>query len=232
MAQNYENISIKNWAVEDRPREKLLSKGIQVLSNAELIAILIGSGSKENSAVELARKILNSVNNNLNELGKLTVNDLQKIKGIGKAKAVSVVAALELGKRRKGEDVVQKHKITGSQDVYEHFYPLLVDLPHEEFWVMLLNRSNRIVDKYKISQGGITGTVIDVRMILKTAIDKLASSVILCHNHPSGNLNPSDADKQITKKLADASGLMDIKVLDHLIIGGASYFSFLDEGLL
>ena len=230
--RDYENISIKNWAVEDRPREKLLSKGIHVLSDTELIAILIGSGSKESSAVELARKILNSVNNNLHELGKLTVNDLQEIKGIGKAKAISVLAALELGKRRKLEDVIQKQKITGSNDVYEFFYPLLTDLPHEEFWVLLLNRSNCIIDKYKISQGGIAGTVIDVRLILKSAINKLASSIILCHNHPSGNLSPSEADIQITKKLNEASQLVDIKVLDHIIIGGNSYYSFLDEGML
>ena len=230
--RDYENISIKNWAVEDRPREKLLSKGIHVLSDTELIAILIGSGSKESSAVELARKILNSVNNNLHELGKLTVNDLQEIKGIGKAKAISVLAALELGKRRKLEDVIQKQKITGSNDVYEFFYPLLTDLPHEEFWVLLLNRSNCIIDKYKISQGGIAGTVIDVRLILKSAINKLASSIILCHNHPSGNLSPSEADIKITKKLNEASQLVDIKVLDHIIIGGNSYYSFLDEGML
>ena len=230
--RDYENISIKNWAVEDRPREKLLSKGIHVLSDTELIAILIGSGSKESSAVELARKILNSVNNNLHELGKLTVNDLQEIKGIGKAKAISVLAALELGKRRKLEDVIQKQKITGSNDVYEFFYPLLTDLPHEEFWVLLLNRSNCIIDKYKISQGGIAGTVIDVRLILKRAINKLASSIILCHNHPSGNLSPSEADIKITKKLNEASQLVDIKVLDHIIIGGNSYYSFLDEGML
>ncbi len=232
MTHDYENISIKNWAVEDRPREKLLSKGIHVLSDTELIAILIGSGSRENSAVELARKILNSVNNNLHELGKLSVSDLQEIKGIGKAKAISVLAALELGKRRKLEDVIQKHKITGSKDVYEFFYPLLVDLPHEEFWVLILNRSNSIIDKYKISQGGIAGTVIDVRLILKRAINKLASSIILCHNHPSGNLSPSEADIKITKKLNDASQLVDIKVLDHIIIGGNSYYSFLDEGTL
>jgi DNA repair protein RadC len=232
VTHDYENISIKNWAVEDRPREKLLSKGIHVLSDTELIAILIGSGSRENSAVELARKILNSVNNNLHELGKLSVNDLQEIKGIGKAKAISVLAALELGKRRKLEDVLQKQKITGSKDVYEFFYPLLVDLPYEEFWVLILNRSNSIIDKYKISQGGIAGTVIDVRLILKRAINKLASSIILCHNHPSGNLSPSEADIKITKKLNEASQLVDIKVLDHIIIGGNSYYSFLDEGTL
>jgi DNA repair protein RadC len=230
--RDYENISIKNWAVEDRPREKLLSKGIHVLSDSELIAILIGSGSRESSAVELARKILNSVNNNLHELGKLSVNDLSKIKGIGTAKAISVLAALELGKRRKLEEVVKKQKITGSNEVYEIFYPLLVDLPHEEFWILMLNRSNCIIDKYKISQGGIAGTVIDVRLILKTAIDKLASSIILCHNHPSGNLMPSEADQQITKKLNEASQLVDVKVLDHIIIGGAAYYSFLDEGIL
>jgi len=228
----YKKLKIKDWALEDRPREKLLTKGISSLSDAELIAILIGSGNKEVTAVELSMKILNSVNNNLNNLGKLTVEELKANKGIGEAKAISIVAALELGRRRKLADIVNKKKITGSKDVFEIFHPLLADLPHEEFWILLLNRSNRIIDKSKSSQGGISGTVIDVRMILKYAIEKLASAIILCHNHPSGNLKPSDADIKITKKLKDASKFMDIKMLDHIVIGDNSYYSFSDEGMI
>ena len=228
----YKKLKIKDWALEDRPREKLLTKGISSLSDAELIAILIGSGNKEVTAVELSMKILNSVNNNLNNLGKLTVEELKANKGIGEAKAISIVAALELGRRRKLADIVNKKKITGSKDVFEIFHPLLADLPHEEFWILLLNRSNRIIDKSKSSQGGISGTVIDVRMILKYAIEKLASAIILCHNHPSGNLKPSDADIKITNKLKDASKFMDIKMLDHIVIGDNSYYSFSDEGMI
>ncbi|MBN2348608.1 MAG: DNA repair protein RadC [Bacteroidales bacterium] len=226
------NISIKNWAIEDRPREKLLNKGIQSLSDAELIAILIGSGTKENSAVEVARKILNTADNNLNNLGKKSIKDLQKIHGIGEAKALSVIAALELGRRRKLADIPDKQKITSSNDVFSLFHPILADLPYEEFWILLLNRANKIIERYKISQGGVSGTVIDIKMILKNAVENLASSIILCHNHPSGNLMPSEADKSITKKLKEASELMDIKLLDHIIIGNNAYFSFIDEAIL
>ena len=228
----YKNLTIKDWALEDRPREKLLSKGLSSLTDAELIAILIGSGIKNESAVELAKKILKAVKNNLNELGKLTVEDLMASKGIGEARAITIIAALELGRRRKRADIMEKKKISGSKDVFEFFQPVLADLPYEEFWILLLNRSNKIIEKFKISQGGISGTVIDVRMILKNAIEKLASSIILCHNHPSGNLQPSEADKKITTKLKDAAMIMDMQVLDHLIITDSSFYSFADEGIL
>jgi DNA repair protein RadC len=228
----YKKPSIKEWAVEDRPREKMLAKGIRSLSEAEMIAILIGSGNLDESAVELSRRILASVNNNLNELGKKTSNDLCKFKGIGPAKAITIMAAMELGRRRKESEPDEKPKVITSADAAAIFKPLLSDLPHEEFWVLLLNRNNLMIDKMLVSQGGLSGTVIDVRIILKMALDKLACSIILCHNHPSGNLVPSEADKEITKKIKEAGKHMDIPVLDHLIIGNDAYFSFTDEGLI
>jgi DNA repair protein RadC len=224
--------SIKEWAVEDRPREKLLAHGIQSLSHSELIAILIGSGTRNQSAVELARRILSNANNDLDQLGRFTVSDFMKIKGIGKAKAIAIVSALELGRRRKLSESSDRLKIASSGDVFEVLYQHLVDLAHEEFWILLLNRSNKIIEKRKISQGGIAGTVTDIRMILKFAIEALASSIILCHNHPSGNLQPSEADIQITRKLKEASSIMDIGLLDHVIIAGKRYYSFADENLL
>ena len=224
--------SIKEWAVEDRPREKLLTHGIQSLSHSELIAILIGSGTRNLSAVELARRILSNANNDLDQLGRFTVSDFMKIKGIGKAKAIAIVSALELGRRRKLSETSDRLKIASSGDVYEVLYQHLVDLSHEEFWILLLNRSNKIIEKRRISQGGIAGTVTDIRMILKFAIEALASSIILCHNHPSGNLQPSEADIQITRKLKEASAIMDIGLIDHVIIAGKRYYSFADENLL
>jgi len=226
------NLTIKNWADEDKPREKLLTKGAKSLSDAELIAILIGSGNTNESAVELAKRILNSTQNNLNELGKKTIDDLTKFKGIGEAKAISIIAALELGKRRKLAEVIEKTKISGSQDVFDYMQAFISDLQHEEFWVLYLDRSNKIIEHTKISQGGVAGTVIDVKIILKNAVQKLVSSIIICHNHPSGNLNPSDADIKITKKIADAAKLFDINILDHIIIGDNKYFSFADEGMI
>lgn len=226
------NITIKNWAIEDRPREKLLQKGARILSDAELIAILIGSGTHKLSAVDLARQLLQRSGNNLNNLGKLTVKDLMKFKGIGEAKAISVVAALELGKRRKQEEISSSQSIKSSKDVYEIFEPLVSDLPHEEFWILLLNRSNRIIGKTKVSQGGVAGTVIDTKLIMKSAIENLASSIILCHNHPSGNLNPSGSDIDITNKIKTAANCLDMKLLDHIIVTDHSYYSFLDEGKL
>ena len=228
----YKKLSIKEWAVEDRPREKMLVKGIRSLSEVELIAILIGSGNMDESAVEVSRHILASVNNNLNELGKKTINDLRKFKGIGEVKAITIMAALELGRRRKESEPNEKPKVVTSSDGAAIFRPLLSDLPHEEFWVLLLNRNNLVIDKMMVSQGGLSGTVIDVRIILKMALDKLASSIILCHNHPSGNLIPSEADKEITRKIKEAGKHMDIPVFDHLIIGNDAYFSFADEGLI
>lgn len=226
------NLKIKDWAPEDRPREKLLAKGIKSLSDAELLAILIRTGQKNESAVDIARKILSLVRNNLNELGKLSVKDMEKVKGIGEAKAITMIAALELGRRRKLSEIQQKQKISGSRDAFEYVQSYVEDLSHEEFWVLYLNRSNRIIDQVKISQGGVSGTVIDVRIILKHAIEKLASSIIISHNHPSGNLEPSTADIQITKKIKQAADFHDIQVLDHIIIGDQQYFSFADERIL
>ncbi len=228
----YKKPSIKEWAVEDRPREKMLVNGVRALSEAELIAILIGSGNADESAVELSRRILASVTNNLHELGRKTISDLQKFKGIGEAKAITIMAALELGRRRKDSEPTERPKINSSADAANIFKPLLSDLPHEEFWVLLLNRNNLVIDKMIISRGGITGTVIDVRIIMKMALECLACSIILCHNHPSGNLIPSEADKEITRKIKDAGKLFDISVLDHVIVGNNSYFSFADEGLI
>lgn len=228
----YKKLSIKDWAVEDRPREKLLLKGTRSLSDVELLAILIGSGNFSESAVELSRRILASVSNNLNELGKKQVADLLKFKGIGQAKAVNIIAALELGRRRKEQSAAEKVMITQSCDAERYFRPILEDLNHEEFWILLLNRSNAVIDKMMVSQGGLTGTVTDVRLILKMAIEKLASAMILCHNHPSGNIQASEADHKITRKIKDAAALMEITVLDHVIIAHDKYLSFADEGIL
>jgi DNA repair protein RadC len=230
--KNYKSTVIKDWALEDRPREKLLSKGITSLSNAELLAILIRSGGPNASAVELARQVLKQSGNNLQELGRRNVSELVKHNGMGPVKAISIIAALELGRRRKRSELQDKIRISGSQDVYTFFQPMIADLSHEEFWVLILNRSNRVIDNIRISQGGISGTVIDVRLILKNALDRLASSLILCHNHPSGNLNPSDADIKITSKISEASKTMDIQLLDHIIIADNAYFSFSDEGMI
>ncbi len=231
--KTYQHLSIKEWALEDRPREKLIAKGLSALSDAELLAIILGSGSSKESAVDLAKKILKDCDNNLNELGKKSVSDLKsKYHGVGEAKAINVVACLELGRRRKLQERQEKSKITQSKDVCDLFQSILGDLPHEEFWILLLNRSNKVITKYKISQGGIAGTVIDVRLILKSAIDNLASSIILIHNHPSGNVQPSDADISITKKMKEAGKVMDIPVLDHIIVTESGYYSFADEGIM
>lgn len=228
----YKKLNIKDWAEEDRPREKLLKNGSRSLTDAELIAILIGSGNTEETAVELSKRILSTSGNNLNELGRKSIDYLKSFKGIGEAKAITIVAALELGKRRKEAEVFSKKTITVSNDAFQYFLPTLGDLNHEEFWVLLLDRGNKIQDSFRISQGGISGTVIDVRIILKPALEKQSSNIILCHNHPSGTLHPSQADRQITTKIKDAAKLMDISVLDHVIIGQNKYFSFADEGIL
>lgn len=230
--ENNKTFTIKQWAEDDRPREKLLLKGRLSLSDAELIAILIATGSRENSAVDLAKKILVLTQNNLNALGKLSVLDLQKIKGIGQAKAITIIAALELGRRRKIEEAKIVIKIVRSADSVALFEPLLSDLPHEEFWVLLLNRGNKIIDYKKLSEGGVSGTVVDAKMIFKYAIDNLATSMVICHNHPSGNTQPSEADKQLTRKLKSASAFLEISLLDHIIIGQGEYYSFADDGLL
>jgi len=225
-------LPITSWAEGDRPREKLLSKGRHILSDAELIAILIGSGTKNESAVELSKKILFQFKNDLNQLAKLSVQDLMKFKGIGEAKAISIVAALELGRRRKATETVKREKITSSKDAFEIIHSHFIDLPHEEFHALLLNRSNTIVTKEFVSRGGIAGTIVDPKIIFKTALQHLASSIVLCHNHPSGNIKPSAEDISLTKKLKEAGILLDIPILDHLIITNDAYFSFADEGLL
>ena len=226
------SLSIKEWAVEDRPREKILYKGIFALSDAELIAILIGSGNSKQSAVDLARDILKLADNKLNKLGKLGIEDLQKLNGIGRAKAINILAALELGRRRKSSEISDDNIIKSSNDVFTIFHPLLSDLNYEEFWLIYLNRSNRIISRHKISQGGISGTITDVRLIMKKALELLASSIIICHNHPSGNREPSEADKRITEKIKEASAYFDISLLDHLIVTDSGYYSFADNGII
>jgi DNA repair protein RadC len=225
-------LNIKSWAAEDRPREKLVLKGKATLSDAELIAILLGTGTSKLSAVDLAKNILQAVNNDLNELARLTVKDLMKIKGIGEAKAITIISALELGRRRKDFQAEEKPKIGGSADAFEILKADLLDIPHEAFWIILLNRANRVIKKHQISQGGVAGTVADPKIIFKVALEELASGIILAHNHPSGNLTASQADIDLTKKLKESGKLLDIQVLDHIIIAGKKYFSFADEGLL
>jgi DNA repair protein RadC len=222
---------ITNWSEDDKPREKLMLKGKSVLSDAELIAILIGSGSRNESAVDLSKRILGSVDNNLNALGKLSISQLMNFKGIGEAKAISIIAALELGRRRRAEDAVELKKVTSSKIIFEIMQPIIGELPHEEFWIIYLNNSNKVISKSQLSKGGITGTLVDVRIVFKTALEMGATGLILCHNHPSGTLIPSDADKQITRKLKLAGDSLEIKVLDHLIVTEKNYFSFADEGI-
>ncbi|NLB25687.1 MAG: DNA repair protein RadC [Bacteroidales bacterium] len=228
----YRKINLKQWAVEDRPREKLISRGSRFLSDAELIAILLGSGSNKETAVELGRRVLSSVNNDLNELGRKGLSFFTSFNGIGEAKGVTILAALELGRRKNELAPAVKKQITCSRDAAAFFTPLLQDLNHEEFWILILDRGNKVIDHYRISQGGISGTVIDVRIILKTALEKLASSIILCHNHPSGTMEASEADLKVTRKMLKAAGLMDISVLDHIIICQNNYLSMADEGIL
>jgi DNA repair protein RadC len=226
------SLNIKQWAEEDRPREKLMLKGRQALSDAELLAIIIGSGTPKESAVELSKKILSLANNNLFLLGNLTLEDLKKVKGIGEAKAISIAAALEIGRRRKDSEPPKKVKIDSSKSAYHYIYQDLSDLPHEEFYVVYLKRSNEVIEKMSLSKGGIAGTVVDVRIILKRAIELQASSLVLFHNHPSGNLKPSDADIDITNKIIEAGKFIDVSVLDHLIIGHNTYLSLREESFI
>jgi DNA repair protein RadC len=227
-----EKLTIKSWALDDRPREKLVAKGKTALSNAELIAILIGSGNREESAVALSKRILKKVNGNINELAKLSVEKLTAFKGIGAAKAISIITALELGKRRQLEVALEKPKITSSKDVAHLMQPVIGDLEHEEFWVLFLNNSNKVVAKSQISKGGLTATIVDIRLVFKRALELASVGIIVCHNHPSGKLQPSIADKQLTQKIKEAGTTLDIKLLDHLIITEKEYFSFADENLL
>jgi DNA repair protein RadC len=225
-------IPIKQWSEDDRPREKLLLKGKSALSNAELIALLLGSGTRNESAVDLAKRILDQNGHNLNELAKCQLNDLVRFRGIGTAKGVTIIAALELGNRKRNQDALARDKVAGSRDVFELFHGELADAQYEAFWILLLNRANRVIRKINISEGGISGTVADPKKIFKMALDHSASSIILCHNHPSGNVQPSEADIRLTRKLKDAGLMLDLPVLDHLIVGGDAYYSFADEGMI
>ncbi|GHT75896.1 DNA repair protein [Bacteroidia bacterium] len=223
-------LTVKDWSPEDRPREKMLAKGVYTLSDAELLAIILGSGNREESVVELSQRILQSAGNNLNELGKYSINQLMKFKGIGSAKAISVVAVLELGKRRKAEEIRKKEQIRFSKDIYDYFHSLLCDLFYEEFWVLFLSRGNRIIDKMKISQGGVSETVVDPKIIYREAINRLASGIILCHNHPSGNPQPSRQDDKITMKIREGVKLLDLTLIDHVIICDDGFYSYADNG--
>lgn len=226
------SFTIKNWSEEDRPREKLMQKGKQALTDAELIAILIGSGYKDKTAVDVAKSLLQEAGNDLATLAKYSLKQLTKTKGIGEAKAISIVAALELGRRRKTSERPQVPKVTQSSDAFDYLYPHLADLDHEQFFILLLNRSNHILKHIQISKGGVAGTLVDAKLVFKPAIEELASAVILCHNHPSGNLQPSQSDKDLTRKIKEAGKMLDISVLDHLIFTNDGYLSFADEGLM
>ncbi|MFH6602271.1 DNA repair protein RadC [Maribacter algicola] len=232
MHEKRASFSIKHWSDDDKPREKLVRKGKSVLSDAELIAILIGSGSRNESAVELSKRILASVDNNLNELGKLSIRQLMQFKGIGEAKAVTIAAALEIGRRRRGEGESKIAKISGSRDAFELLRPIIGELPHEEFWIVYLNNANKILQTNQLSKGGLTGTLVDVRIVMRQALELGAVGLILAHNHPSGTLKPSIEDKRVTEKLRSAAAALDIKVLDHLIITQKDYFSFADNTML
>lgn len=232
MEEENSHFSIKDWSLNDRPREKLLHKGSASLSDAELIAILIGSGTRKVSAVELSRIIVSDAQNSLDSLGKKSLKELMKYKGIGEAKAITIAAAMELGKRRAMEMPVELPKIKSSNDAFRIMQPIIGELPHEEFWVMLLDNSHKVLEKKNISIGGITGTLVDTRLVFKKAIEAGAVAMLLAHNHPSGNLKPSMQDKALTMKLVEAGKLLDIKVLDHLIITQQGFYSFADEGLI
>lgn len=227
-----EKMNINQWAEEDRPREKMMQHGASALTNAELLAILIGSGSTEDTAVELMRKVLDGCHNKLGELGKCSVEDLCRYKGIGPAKAVTILAASELGRRRKEEEPKERRQIRCSTDIFGHFHPLMRDLPVEECWVMLLNQAARVIDVIRISQGGLASTQVDVRCVLREALLKRATAIVLCHNHPSGNVMPSPDDDRLTRALDQASKTMNIRLLDHVIVTDGTYYSYVDEGRL
>lgn len=225
-------LPIKNWSPDDRPREKLQLKGTSALSDAELLAILIGTGSGKSSALDLSKRILDCVEHRLPELAKLKPKDLTRIKGIGPAKAITIVAAMELGRRRRESDPGEKPRVSSSREAYDLLSGDMIDLPHEEFWVLLLNRANRLIRKHRISEGGVSGTVADPKVIFKSALDHLASGIIVAHNHPSGNRTASQSDIDLTRKLKEAGKFLEIQLLDHLIVCGPKYFSFADEGML
>ena len=225
-----ERLSINQWAEEDRPREKMMLQGASALTNAELLAILIGSGNAEDSAVELMRKVLSDYRNNLNELGKASIDELCRYKGIGPAKAITILAASELGKRRKEETVEERRVIAMSKDVYEYLHPLMCDLPTEECWVLLLNQASKLIDKVRISTGGLNATAVDVRCILREALLKRATAFALCHNHPSGNIHPSREDDLLTREVNRAAECMNIRFVDHVILTDGAFYSYADEG--
>jgi DNA repair protein RadC len=224
--------TIKQWAEDDRPREKFLLKGRQALSDAELIAILLSTGTREQSAVDLAKQILALTRNSLTDLGKLSVDDLKVVKGIGEAKSISILAALELGRRRKQEEATQLTRLITSKDFYDLMEPIIGDLPHEEFWVITLNRAHKMTARYRLSHGGVSSTVVDIKLLCRYAVQQLAASIVLVHNHPSGSTQPSDPDRLITRKIKDAVNLFDIHLIDHLIIGNKEFFSFSDSEML
>lgn len=232
MENNLKHINLKSLSEDDRPREKLMLLGRQHLSDAELLAIILGSGNNSETAVQLAQRILHENKNDMNVLAKLSINELKKYKGVGPAKAVNIAAAFELGRRRKEIDTNELPKISSSRDAYSILNSKLADLPHEEFWMLLLNRANKVIKTESLSKGGISGTVVDVRLVSKAAIEHNSSSIILAHNHPSGNLKPSQQDLEITNKIKSALKLFDINLFDHLIIGDQQYLSFADEGLI
>lgn len=232
MKQYANFLPIREWREEDRPSAKLIAKGRKSLSTAELISIIIGTGTRNESALSLAQKVLAAAENNLNLLTRQTIKEICRINGIGEAKAIKIIAALEIGKRREIEDVLERKQVSSSADCFRFFQPIIGDLPHEEFWIMLLNRHNKIIGQQRISQGGVAGTVADLKIIFKAALDILASSIIAAHNHPSLNLRPSQADKDLTKKMVAAGKIIDIQVLDHLIITSGGYYSFADEGMI
>ncbi len=232
MTHDYQLNSITRWAEEDRPREKMLLKGLSALSDAELIAILIGSGSRGESAVALAQRILASVDNNLHDLGKRSVSDLQQFKGVGEAKAITISAALEIGRRRQLSDLRLRPRISSSRDAFNVIAALLTDLHHEEFWLLLLNRANEVFARERLSIGGTSGTVVDLKLVLKTALNARAAGFIAIHNHPSGNLEPSRADIELTERLKQGGKILDLPMLDHLIVSERGYYSFADEGMI
>lgn len=225
-------LTITQLSIDDRPREKMMKNGARSLSNAELLAILIGSGSVDETAIELSQRILNDVNNNLYTLGKYDLKQLMTYKGIGEAKAITIMAAMELGRRRREEELPDRPQLNTSQAAYDYMAQRLVDLPHEEFWAILLNRAGRVIDTVMVSKGGTASTAVDVKIIMREAVQNLASAIILCHNHPSGNNQPSRDDEQLTRQISDAAKLMNVVVLDHIIVCDRSYYSFSDEGKL
>ncbi len=233
MQTDEKRLTIREWSEDDRPREKMLRKGTSSLSDAELLAILIGSGNRDESAVELARRIMRECDDNINELARLTIADLcKKFKGIGEAKAISIMAALELGKRRKTSDFLERKQILSSRDLFEVFEPLLIDLVHEEFWIVFMNGANKVLSTHKLTQGGIQQTIVDVPLLLKMSLERLAQSIAVAHNHPSGQNKPSSEDENITRRIKQGCDAIGIRLLDHIIVARGKYYSFADEGKL